>query len=411
MTRLVCFLLVLTSLPGSLTAAAEWPQFRGPQGDGHATGDLPLEINEQKVQWDVAIPGKGWSSPVVWGDQIWVTTATIDGKRMSAVCVDRRTGKVVHDVLLFENDNPRYCHPTNSYASPTPVIQEGRLFAHFGSYGTCCLDTVTGKKIWERRDLPCDHWRGPGSSPVIDGDRLFVAFDGYDQQYMVALDTSSGKTVWKKDRKIDYGTDNGDRKKAYSTAIIIHEKGRRQVISPSAGDTISYDPATGKELWRVHHGGMNAAARPLYGHGLVFIAAGDGGTSLVAVRPDGKGDVTESHVEWGFGKSVPKRPSQLLVGDHIYMINDEGVASCLEAKTAKIVWQKRIGGKFRASPIVAGGNVYCFGLDGEIKVFAASPEFKLVSESKLGDGFQASPAVAGDTLILRSISRLYSITK
>jgi outer membrane protein assembly factor BamB len=246
---------------------------------------------------------------------------------------------------------------------------------------------------------------------VIDGDRLFIAYDGYDQQYMVAFDTGSGKTVWKKDRNIDYGTDNGDRKKAYCTAIVIDFAGRRQVVSPSATDTISYDPATGTELWRVRHGGMNAAARPLFGHGLVYIAAGDGGTSLVAVRPDGSGDVTKTHIEWGFGKSVPKRPSQILFGDHLYMMNDDGVASCIEAKTAKIVWQKRVGGKFRASPIVIDGNVYCFGLDGEITVFSASPEYKLLAESKLGDGFQASPAVVDDSLIVRSITHLYSIAK
>jgi outer membrane protein assembly factor BamB len=246
---------------------------------------------------------------------------------------------------------------------------------------------------------------------VVDGDRLFVAYDGYDLQYMVALDTGSGKTVWKKDRNIDYGTDNGDRKKAYSTAIVIDFAGRRQVVSPSAADTISYDPATGAELWRVRHGGMNSAVKPLFGHGLVYITAGDGGTSLVAVRPDGSGDVTKSHIAWGFGKSVPKRPSQILSGDHLYMINDEGVASCLEAKTAKIMWQKRVGGKFRASPIVVGGNIYCFSLDGEIKVFAASPEYKLVAEGKLGDGFQASPAVVGDSMILRSLTHLYYVAK
>jgi outer membrane protein assembly factor BamB len=410
MSRTILLLAIWFST-SHISAGENWTQFRGPTGDGRAQGELPLEIGKDNVRWEVEIHGKGWSSPVVWGDQIWMTTASLDGKQMSTVCVDRESGKITHDILLFENENPRYCHPTNSYASPTPVIQAGRLFAHFGSYGTCCVDTKTGQKIWERRDLPCDHWRGPGSSPVVDGDRLFVAYDGYDQQYMVALDTGSGKTVWKKDRNIDYGTDNGDRKKAYSTAIVIDFAGRRQVVSPSAADTISYDPATGAELWRVRHGGMNSAVKPLFGHGLVYITAGDGGTALVAVRPDGSGDVTKSHIAWGFGKSVPKRPSQILSGDHLYMINDEGVASCLEAKTAKIMWQKRVGGKFRASPIVVGGNIYCFSLNGEIKVFAASPEYKLVAEGKLGDGFQASPAVVGDSMILRSLTHLYYVAK
>ncbi len=411
MPRPVAVLLVLLST-GLLSAAENWPQFRGPGGDGQAAdARLPVQFgDDQHVTWKVAIHGKGWSSPVVWGDQIWLTTATPDGKKMYGVCVDRVTGRIEHDVLVFENENPRYCHPTNSYASPTPVVEEGRVYLHFGSYGTCCLDTETGEKLWERRDLPCDHWRGPGSSPVIDGERLFVALDGYDLQYMVALDKQSGKTIWKRDRNIDYGTDNGDRKKAYGTCTLLDFGGRRQLVSPSASETISYDPATGSELWRVRHGGMNAAARPLFGHGLVYIAAGDGGKSLVAVRPDGSGDVTDTHLVWSFGRSVPKRPSQLLVGEHLFMINDEGVASCLDARTGDIVWQKRVGGAYRASPIHAAGRIYCFGLDGQVVVLAASSEFQLLAENQLGDGFQASPAVVGDALYLRSLTHLYCVS-
>jgi outer membrane protein assembly factor BamB len=279
---------------------------------------------------------------------------------------------------------------------------------HFGSYGTACLDTKTGEKLWERRDLPCDHFRGPGSSPILHDNFLFVAFDGFDLQYVVALDKKTGETLWRRDRNIDYGTDNGDWKKAYCTATVIEHAGRTQIISPSATDTVAYAP-DGSELWRVHHGGMNAAARPLFGHGLVYIAAGDGGMSLVAVRPDGTGDVTDTHIEWSTNKSVPKRPSQLLVGDLFFMIDDKGVVSCLEAATGDIVWQKRISGAYWASPLYADGRIYCFSQDGETPVIAAKREFELLAENKLDAGFNASPAVVGDSLILRTKTHLYRI--
>jgi outer membrane protein assembly factor BamB len=399
-------LLLYVSVP---YAADNWPQFRGPNGDGQAVdAKLPVEFGENSnLKWKVAIAGKGWSSPIVWGKQIWLTTATEDGKQMFGVCLDRDSGKVIHNQLIFENEKPRFCHPTNSYASPTPVIEEGRVYLHFGSYGTACLDTKTGKTLWTRRDLPCNHWRGPGSSPILHGDLLIVAYDGYDLQYVVALDKNSGKTVWKQDRNIDYGTSDGDRKKAYSTCTVLTHDGRTQVVSPSAVETISYEPATGKVLWRVRHGGMNAAARPVYGHGLVYIAAGTGKDAMIAVRPDGNGDITGSHIEWGFSKGAPKRPSPILAGENLYMIDDSGVATCLDATTAKVLWQARVGGNYRASPLLADGKIYFFELEGKVTVIEASTEGKKVlAENQLDNGFQASPAVAGNSLFLRSTKHL-----
>lgn len=397
----------------SAASGEHWPQFRGPAGDGQAArADLPLTWSESEhVRWKVPIAGKGWSSPVIWGDQVWLTTASEEGHKMYAVALDRATGKVQHERLVFENEKPRFCHPTNSYASPTPVIEAGRIYVHFGSYGTACLDTSSGRTLWQRRDLPCNHWRGPGSSPILEGQALIVAYDGYDQQYVVALDKETGETLWKRDRNIDYGTDNGDRKKAYSTCTVIEYEGRRQVISPSAVETVSYDPATGKEWWRVRHGGMNAAARPLFGHGLVYISAGSGPYALIAVRPDGSGDITDSHLVWNSNKSAPKRPSQLLVGEHLYMINDSGVASCIAATTGELVWQQRLGGSYRASPIVASGRIYFFSLEGKAHVVAAESTYKHLGENSLDHGFQASPAVAGNELYLRSTQHLYCIGK
>jgi len=391
-------------------AAENWPQFRGPTGDGQTGAKkLPLHWSEsQNVKWKTKIHDKGWSSPVVWGEQIWLTTATVDGKRMFAVCIDRETGDIVHDILVFENAAPEDTKRFNSYASPTPVIEEGRVYVHFGSYGSACLDTNLGETIWTRRDLECNHWRGPGSSPIIDGDLLFVAFDGHDKQYVVALNKHDGKTVWQKDRSIDYDTDNGDLKKAFSTCTVVDYRGRRQLIAPAAVGTVSYDVANGNELWQVRHGGMNAAARPLFRDGLVYIAPGST-KKLHAVRVDGSGDVSKTHLEWTVAKSGPKRPSPLLVNDMLFMISDEGVATCLKAQTGEVVWQERVGGNFRASPIHGAGRIYFCSMEGKTTVIAASTEYQVLAENQLGDGWQASPAEVEGALFLRSSNMLYCV--
>ncbi len=406
------FAITLSCLFSTIICAADnWPQFRGPTGDGHAgEANLPLQWSESdNVKWKVPVHDKGWSSPVVWSDQIWLTTATEEGHKLFAVCFDRKNGKVIHDLLLFEIAEPKNTRRFNSFASPTPVIEEGRIYVHFGSYGCACIDTKTGKTIWSKQDVECDHWRGPGSSPIIDGDIMFTAYDGHDHQFVVGRNKNTGEIVWKKDRTIDYRTDNGDLKKAFSTCIVIDFDGRRQLIAPSAVATIAYDPATGDELWTLRHGGMNVACKPLFGNGLVYIAPGSTKT-LLAVRPDGNGDVTESHLAWQVRKSAPKRPSPLLIGELLYMISDDGVASCLEAKTGEVVWQKRVGGgEFRASPILADGRIYFFNLDGDSPVIQGGSEFKLLAENKLDNGFYASPAVVGNSLILRSTEHLYCI--
>lgn len=420
-----CFGLMWT---GAAMAAEEgdWNQFRGPHADGTTTSTgLPITFAEgsPEIRWKTPLPGRAWSSPVVWKDQIWVTNAPEiqnDTKErpklakpliLSAVCLDLATGKVKMDLPLFEVEIPQFTHVTNSYGSPTPYLEEGRVYIHFGAYGTACLDTKTGKKIWERRDLECDHFRGPGSSPIVYGDLLYLTFDGFDFQYIAALNKFTGETVWKRDRNVDFGTTDGDAKKGYSTPLLIEAGGKSLLISPFASHTIAYNPKTGDPMWSVKHGGMNAAGRPLYGNGLVYIGTADGPNPLVAVNPIGEGDITKN-IAWRSTKGIPKRPSPILLGDSLYMINDSGVASCLDAKTGQEIWAKRLPGEqYWASPLFANGLIYCFSQQGDIPVFKASREFELVAENKLDDGFVASPAVAGNALILRSKTHLYRIEK
>ena len=411
--RFFCLIVVVLFSADVTCAQSDWNQFRGSRADGKSDAKgVPASFGESKhVVWKTPIHGRGWSSPVVWGDQIWMQTATKDGRELFAVCVDAGSGKIVLNVKVFDVAIPRFCHPENSYASPTPFLEQGRIYVHFGAYGTACLDTKTGRKLWERRDFVCDDFRGPASSPVVHGDLLFLNFDGVDVQYVVALDKKTGKTIWKQDRRIRYGTDNGDRKKAYGTPLVIRAAGRDQLISPSAVATISYDPKTGRELWRVRHGGMNVGARPLFEHGLVYISAGSGSKQLIAVRPTGKGNVTDSHIVWSSGSSVPRRSSQLIVGDLFFMINDKGVATCRNAKTGVVHWTKRFKGAYWASPVYADGNIYFFSKEGRVPVVKANKKFQLLAENRFDAGFNASPAFVGKAMIVRTFTHLYRIEK
>ncbi len=409
LARFVLAIIAGTVVPGD--AGENWPQFRGPHANGQSTAkDLPVTFSEsQNIRWKTPVPGKAWSSPVVWDQQVWVSTASKDGKQLGALCVDALSGRILHDVTVFRIAEPQYCHPMNSYGTPTPFIEQGRVYLHFGTHGTACLDTTTAKTLWARQDFPCNHFRGPASSPVITENLLVLTFDGVDTQYLVALDKTTGKTVWKRDRNIQFDTDDTDYHKAYSTPALVTVNGKPQLVSPSAGATIAYVPRTGEEIWRVRSGGMNAAALPLFGNGLIYATSAAGGFQLFAVRPDGHGDVTDTHVAWKFSKHVPTRSSQILLDDRLFMISDNGMASCLDAKTGHALWQERIEGAFSASPLFAAGRIYFFGEEGEIPVIEAADKFKLLATNRLDDGFMASPAVHDNALILRSRTHLYRV--
>ena len=399
---------------------AQWPQFRGPDGNG-TTGSTKLPLTwgeESNVRWKTEIHGKGWSSPVVVDGQVWVSTATPDGREMSALALDVESGKIVRDLKLFQVENPQEGHPFNSYASPTPVAEPGRVYITFGSAGTAALDTRTGKVLWERRDLQCNHFRGAGSSPILFRNLLIMHFDGIDVQYVVALDKDTGKTVWKTPRSIDFKDldadgkpkGDGDFRKAFTTPLIIEVGGQPLLVSVGGKATYGYDPMTGKERWRVEERRSHTAStRPVAGLGMVFYPTGWESTQLLAVRPDGAGDVTATHVVWRFARGVPNKPSVLLVDGLIYMVNDTGIASCVEAKTGALVWQSRVGGMFSASPLYAGGRIYLFDEDGKTTVLEAGREFKVLAENLLDNGFMASPAVVGDALIVRTSRDLYRI--
>jgi outer membrane protein assembly factor BamB len=413
-------ILLVALLLGGVRAHGQWPQHRGPDGLGtSASKNLPLTWSEEKnVRWKTPVHGRAWSSPIVLANQVWMTTATPDGHELFAVALDSETGKIVHDLKLFHVDTPQDAHPFNSYASPSPVGEPGRIYVTFGSPGTAALDTRTGKVLWERRDLECNHFRGAGSSPILFRNLLIMHYDGSDVQYVVALDKNTGKTVWKTPRSIDFkdlGADGkpkaeGDFRKAFSTPHIVQVDGQPVLISLGGKAAYGYDPMTGKERWRLEaRGSHSASTRPVAGHGMVFYPTGWESTQLMAIKPDGSGDVSATHVVWRFGRGVPNKPSVLLVDDLIFMINDVGIASCVEARTGALVWQSRIGGTFSASPIYAAGRVYAFDEDGKTTVLEAGRAFKVLAENHLDNGFMASPAVVADALILRTSTDVYRI--
>jgi outer membrane protein assembly factor BamB len=416
--------LLFTAVFLSRTSADDnWPQFRGPtaQGLSSATG-LPLKWSEtENVKWKTGIHDKAWSSPVVFGDRVWLTTATEDGRELYVVALDRESGKIVLDQKLFHVEAPQYADRFNSHGSPTPVAEDGRVYITFGSPGTACLDAKTGRVIWERRDLPCNHWRGAGSSPTIWRDLLILHFDGADFQYVVALDKKDGKTVWKTDRSIDFKdldpagkpTRDGDFRKAFSSPLVITHEGRPLLLSVGSKATYCYEPTTGKELWRVeehkHHSGT---VRPVVGHGMVYTATGLAKGELWAVKLGGEGVITNTHVAWKATRNVPNRPSPVLVGDLLFMVDqDGGVASCLDAKTGELIWRERLPGvgNHSSSPVAAEGRIYFFNENGDGTVIAAAREFKVLAENKLDSGFMASPAIAGKAIYIRSKTHLYRI--
>lgn len=425
--------LLATGWAGALLQAEDlnWPQFRGPRGDGHTSSTgLPLQWSESSnVVWQTPIPGKAWASPVIWGNQIWLANATEDGTELSAVCVDRDRGQVVRDLKLFVVENPQFCHKFNSYASPTPVLEEGRLYITFGAAGTAAVDTRTGAKLWERRDLLCNHYRGAGSSPIVYGDLLILHFDGSDRQYVVALDKHTGRTVWERPRSIDFQDLDeqgrpmieGDLRKAFATPHVAVLEGRPTLLSQGAKAFYAYDPLTGEEWWRVEErNNHSASTRPVLGHGLIFAPSGFSSGQLLAIRPGRPGEVidanaparpdTQLQVVWMTRRGVPKKPSLVLVGDLLFGVEDGGVATCWEARTGRVVWNERLGGNYSASPLAGESRVYFFSEEGKTTVVAAEMRaFHKLAENQLGDGFMASPAVSGRALFLRSRSKLYRI--
>jgi outer membrane protein assembly factor BamB len=413
-------------LLAQLSPALDWPQFRGPSGDGCAQGaDPPIAWSETNhVTWKVPLNGRGRSSPIILGERIWLTTAIEQGVvrtniksddmqiaghvSLRALCLNRGTGKTLWETVLFDVPRPDPVHWFNSWATPTPVVEPGRLYCDFGTYGTACLDSATGKILWKQR-LALDHQVGPGSSPTLWRDRLFLVRDGRDAQFVAALDTRTGKTLWKTDRPPLSGS-SGDLKKSFCTPLVIKTEEQMQLVAPGAQWAVAYDPITGKEIWRVHHGrGFSIGTCPVFGDGIVYFGTGCMKAQLWAVRTDGHGEITETGVVWKALKGVPVMSSPTLVGGEIYWVSDDGMASCADARTGEIHWQERLGGPCQASPLSAQGRIYFFRRDATTVVVKAGTQFERLSENPLEGTLVATPALGEHALYIRTDTHLYCI--
>lgn len=413
LVRLAAALAMLAAPPSGV--AQEWPQFRGPGGQGVSSArGLPVEWSESlHVAWKVPVPGRGWSSPVVARGRVWLTTATplrretsplrqgSGGQSLRLLAYELETGKPALDVEVFQRRSSELQNAKNSHASPTPIVDGDRVYVHFGAEGTAAL-TTAGAIVWKTR-LPYQSQHGTGGSPELAGDLLIVNCDGFDESFVVAIDTRTGKTRWRTDRRQPYS-------QAYSTPLAIRVGDRDQVISPGAANAFAYEPQTGKEIWRVNYGdGFSNVPRPVYAGGLVFITTGFHQPSMLAIRPDGKGDVTKTHIAWRLSRGAPLTPSPIVAGGEIYVVSDNGIASCLDVKTGAVHWQQRLGNSFSASPVLADGRIYFLDEDGRTTVIKPGTTFEVLATNTLEGGTLASMAVAARSLFIRTATHLYRI--
>ena len=401
------FVCAVALLLNTLHARAQWPQFRGPDGQGHSSEQgLPLDWSESRnVLWKTAVPGRGWSSPVIAGGRVWLTTAIagkgVKGASLRALAFDVETGREVINVEVFRLGSGDLSNPKNSLASPTPIVEGDRVYVHFGAEGTAAL-TTTGEMLWKAR-LRYQSQHGNGGSPVLHEDLLILSGDGSDEAFVVALDKATGKVRWKTSRRQPWD-------QAYSTPLVIRVGERSQVISVGAYRAAAYDPESGKEIWRVSYAdGFSNVPRPVYGHGLVYIATGFQQPSLLAVRADGSGDVTKTHIAWTLRRGAPLTPSPLLVGNELYIVNDGGIASCLDATTGEARWIQRLGGGYSASPVLADGKIYFLSEEGITTVIAPGITFRQLAVNRLDGEALGSMAVAGGSFFIRTASHLYRL--
>jgi outer membrane protein assembly factor BamB len=406
----LCFALAL----GLPAAAAEWVQFRGAAGDGHAdTAKLPTEWDKTKnVAWRVELPGNGWSSPVAAGGKVYLTTAVPgEGKgdySLRALCLDAKTGKTLWDVEVFKEDGKTAAkiHSKNSHASPTPVLDGEFLFVHFGHLGTACLKAADGSKVWTQETLKYTPVHGAGGSPVLAADKLIFCIDGIEKQAVIALDRKTGKVAWQTPR-------DAKPKKPFSfaTPLLIAVNGKEQLVAQGSDVVMALDPKTGTEIWRVKYNGYSVVPKPLFANGIVYLSTGYDNPVFYAIKADGKGDVTDTHVAWTIKKGVPRNASPLLVGDAIYMAADDGTLTCIDAKTGAERWNERVGKAYSSSPVFANGHVYLLAEDGTATVFKPGSSYDPVATNKMGERALASYGVEGDALLLRTEKALYRIEK
>lgn len=411
-SRILSAILIVTGLPNLVPAAKadSWPQFRGALAEGHAPEASPptLWSETKNIRWKVPVAGQAWSSPIVSGDSIYVTTAAVDGDNLSlrALSFDLKSGSLLWDREVFQVATGAI-HKKNSHASPTPIFEADRLYVHFGNHGTACLSATNGEVLWTQTSLPYSPVHGSGGSPVLYEDRLIFSCDGAEAPFVVALAKADGSILWKKPREIEVKNPF-----SFCTPLVIKEAGEAQVILPGSGAVVSYRPGDGSEIWRCRYGeGFSVVPRPVYHDGIVYVCSGFNRAILYAIRIDGTGDVTDTHVLWTDDKAVPKESSPIVVDDLLFVNDDKGILSCFDAKTGKEHYRERLDGEegYSASPVYAGGHLFFHNGSGVTTVIKPAITFQKVAENRLGEYGLSSFAVVGDGFIIRTQSSLIRV--
>ena len=409
--------IMLTFLECSLTRAEDWPEFRGPNGQGiYGARELPLTWSTSEgVKWRTELPGNGWSSPIVVGGTVYLTSAVPVIEKTAAekqdldlmlMMVDVESGKLLKSVKVFTQLGAEApgIHSKNSHASPTPIFDEGRLYLHFGHQGTACTD-LQGKVLWSNKELGYPPVHGNGGSPFVVGKLLIFSRDGADISEVTALDKLTGKLVWKRNRDVE-----ADKRFSFCTPLLIEAAGRKQLILPGSNVVQSLVPETGEEIWRLTYDGYSVIPRPIFSDGLVFICTGYNRPSLLAIDPTGTGDVTATHLKWRSDANVPHTPSLVARRGQVLMVSDKGIASGVESATGKEIWKERIGGNFSASPLLVGDRMYMLSEEGDTTILQIGAQPKELAKNKLGERCLASPAIVGNDILIRSADALYRIS-
>lgn len=396
-----------------------WPQFRGPNVQGRSSEtNLPLKWSAtENVAWKTAVPGQAWSSPIVWGDRVFLTSATENGQSCRVLAFHRSQGYIVWEKEVFRQV-PGHKDGRNSFATPTPATDGKRIYACFYDGSFVALE-FSGAIVWTNRGHPFYSQHGLGSSPIVHGDLLIMARDGsgqgegktslgwqvpWDQAYIVALDTETGRERWKGRRGLS--------RISHGVPAIWEHDGKPELIS-EAGDVVQgFSLENGERLWSSQVIGEGKAPSTVFGEGLVFAAGGYGGReSIKAFKLIGRGDLGTNNLAWEQRKGMPKVPSMLYVRPYLFAVTDGGVATCLQAATGEIVWQERLGGKFSASPVSAEGHIYFVSDEGVTTIIEAGPAFKVLARNSLGEKVQASPAISQGRIFIRTEKHVFAIGK
>ena len=396
-----------------------WTHFRGSGSDGRATvKTAPLQWSaRENINWKSEVKGTGWSSPVVYNNQIWLTSADDSGKEFYTLCYDFETGKLLDEKVIFTSDNPQRIHSTNSYATPTPCIEDGYVYVHYGSFGTACIDTRNYNVVWKRNDLPCEHMQGPASSLLLHKNLLIVHLEGTNDPYVVALDKKTGEIVWKSTRPAEiYDKLEPVYRKSYQSPIVVNVNGKELLISNSAFMCFAHDVNTGEVVWTIEYGYDSTVSQPVYWNGMVYVNSGwvflentPAFTRQYAVDPSGRGDITKTHVKWVYEDEVPQIPTPLVVDGKMYMVHDRGMVTCLDLEKGTPVWKEKLGGNFNSSPVYAAGHIYLFNVKGECTIIKPGDTFQKTGENSIGETVKTVPVFVRGKMVLRTAKNLYLI--